>query len=220
MLHVRNLYYYCYVCWVFRWPQKVKISAKDKVFQQSYRVFIYRLLINRLKNQRVYLAGAIDRVYDKGRGWREEISPFLESLGVVVFNPITKPTEIGLEDSDTHLVKSKLKKNKRYDELSSMMKIIRSVDLRLVDISDFLIVNLDLDIHPCGTYEEIFWANRQKKPIIIHMVQGKEHAPDWLFGTVPHQMIYSDWNDIYGYLEHINSSENINTYNRWYFFNI
>ena len=125
-----------------------------------------------------------------------------------------------MEDNDTHLVKSKLKKNKRYDELSSMMKIIRSVDLRLVDISDFLIVNLDLDIHPCGTYEEIFWANRQKKPIIIHMVQGKEHAPDWLFGTVPHQMIYSDWNDIYGYLEHINSSENINTYNRWYFFNI
>ena len=176
--------------------------------------------MNRLKNQRVYLAGAIDRVYDKGRGWREEISPFLESLGVVVFNPITKPTEIGLEDSDTHLVKSKLKKNKRYDELSSMMKIIRSVDLRLVDISDLLIVNLDLDIHPCGTYEEIFWANRQKKPIIIHMVQGKEHAPDWLFGTVPHQMIYSDWNDIYGYLEHINSSENINTHNRWYFFNI
>mgnify|MGYP001345055344 FL=1 len=162
----------------------------------------------------------MDRVIDRGKGWRQEITPFLQSLGIVVFNPITKPTEIGLEDHDTHLVKTKLKKKKRYEELSSMMKVIRSVDLRLVDISDFLIVNLDLDIHPCGTYEEIFWANRQKKPIIIHMVQGKEHTPDWLFGTVPHQMIYSDWNDIYGYLEHINSSENINTYNRWYFFNI
>ena len=151
---------------------------------------------------------------------KQEITPFLESLGIVVFNPITKPTEVGLEDHDTHLVKTKLKQKKRYEELSSMMKVIRSVDLRLVDISDFLIVNLDLDIHPCGTYEEIFWANRQKKPIIIHMVQGKEHTPDWLFGTVPHQMIYSDWNDIYGYLEHINSSESINTYNRWYFFSI
>tara|TARA_B100001778_G_scaffold257506_1_gene217635 strand:+ start:15 stop:545 length:531 start_codon:yes stop_codon:yes gene_type:complete len=176
--------------------------------------------MNRVRNQRCYLAGAMDRVKDRGKGWRQEITPFLQSLGIVVFNPITKPTEIGLEDHDTHLVKTKLKKKKRYEELSSMMKVIRSVDLRLVDISDFLIVNLDLDIHPCGTYEEIFWANRQKKPIIIHMVQGKEHTPDWLFGTVPHQMIYSDWNDIYGYLEHINSSENINTYNRWYFFNI
>jgi len=174
--------------------------------------------MDRLKNQRAYLAGAIDRVHDKGIGWRSEISPFLESLGITVFNPLTKPTEIGLEDSETHLFKSKLKTKQRYDELSSMMKVIRSVDLRLVDISDFLIVNLDLNIHPCGTYEEIFWANRQKKPIIIHMAQGKNHAPDWLFGTVPHQMIYSDWNDIYAYLEHINSSENINTYNRWYFF--
>lgn len=176
--------------------------------------------MNRLKNQRVYLAGAIDRVRDKGRGWREEISPFLESIGTIIFNPILKPTEIGLEDKEAHSIKSKFKKQKRYDELASMMKVIRSVDLRLVDISDFLIVNLDLDIHPCGTYEEIFWANRQKKPILIHMAQGKDHAPDWLFGTIPHQMIYSDWNDMYAYLEHINSSENISTHNRWYFFNI
>ena len=176
--------------------------------------------MNRLKNQRVYLAGAVGRAKDRGCGWREDITPFLRSLGVVVFNPIIKPSEIGLEDKDTHSLKGKLKKQHRFDELSSMMKVIRSVDLRLVDISDFMIVNLDLDIHPCGTLEEIFWANRQKKPIIIHMVQGKEHAPDWLFGAIPHQMIFSDWKDIFSYLEHINSSENINTYRRWYFFSV
>ena len=100
------------------------------------------------------------------------------------------------------------------------MKTIRSVDLRLVDISDFIIVNLDLDVHPCGTLEEIFWANRQKKPIIVHMVQGKVHTPDWLFGTIPHQMIFSNWEDIREYLKHINSDENIDTYNRWYFLNL
>ena len=176
--------------------------------------------MNRLKNQRAYLAGAIDRVDDRGVGWRENITPFLKSLDITVLNPITKPTEIGLEDTDTHNIKFKLKSQKRYDELSNMMKVIRSVDLRLVDISDFLIVNLDLDIHPCGTYEEIFWANRQKKPIIIHMQQGKEHAPDWLFGTIPHQMIYSNWEDIFGLLNTINSSKNITTHNRWYFFNM
>jgi len=175
---------------------------------------------NRLNNQRVYLAGAIDRVDDRGAGWRENISSFLRSLGIIVFNPITKPTEIGLEDEETHAVKAKLKTQQRYDELTSMMKVIRSVDLRLVDVSDFLIVNLDLDIHPCGTYEEIFWANRQKKPIIIHMVQGKKHAPDWLFGTIPHQMIYSNWEDIFAYLKHINGDENIENKNRWYFLNL
>lgn len=174
--------------------------------------------MNRLKNQRVYLAGAMDRVADRGATWRDNITPFLSSLGIIVFNPISKPTDIGLEDNDSHTIKTKLKKQHRYDELSNMMKTIRSVDLRLVDISDFLIVNLDLNVHPCGTLEEIFLANRQKKPIIIHMVQGKDQTPDWLFGTIPHQMIFSSWDDIKEYLTHINSSENINTYKRWYFF--
>lgn len=176
--------------------------------------------MNRLSNQRVYLAGAMDRVKDRGNGWRDNITPFLESLDIVVFNPIKKPTTIGLEDYETHQFKQKLKYEQNYTELASLMKVIRSVDLRLVDISDFLIVNLDLDIHPCGTYEEIFWANRQKKPIIIHMVQGKQNAPDWLFGTIPHQMIFSDWNSVKEYLIHIHTNVEINNHNRWYFFNV
>jgi nucleoside 2-deoxyribosyltransferase len=176
--------------------------------------------MNRLKNQRVYLAGAMDRVADRGTTWRDNITPFLTDMGIVVFNPINKPTEIGLEDHDTHLIKIKLKEQRRYEELSHMMKTIRSVDLRLVDISDFLIVNLDLDVHPCGTYEEIFDANRSKKPILIHIEQGKEHTPDWLFGAIPHQMFFSNWEDIKKYLVHINTDENILTYNRWRFFHI
>lgn len=176
--------------------------------------------MNRLKNQRVYLAGAMDRVKDRGSTWRDNITPFLESLGIVVFNPLNKPSNIGMEDTEVHLVKKKLKERKNYDELSSMMKTIRGVDLRLVDISDFLIVNLDIDTHPCGTLEEIFWANRQKKPIIIHMEQGKNNTPDWLFGTIPHQMVFSTWDEVKEYLLHINSAENIETYKRWYFFSV
>ena len=176
--------------------------------------------MDRLRNQRVYLAGAMDRVSDRGNGWRDNITPFLETLGIVVFNPIKKPTKIGEEDNRVHKQKIQLKLNYQYDELSSIMKTIRSVDLRLVDISDFLIVNLDLDVHPCGTYEEIFWANRQKKPIIVHMVQGKQSAPDWLFGTIPHEMIFSSWEPIKEYLIDINTKTEIKTFNRWYFFNI
>lgn len=175
---------------------------------------------NRLKNQRVYLAGAMDRVHDRGNGWRDNITPFLEKLGIIVFNPIKKPSSIGLEDEQTHALKKELKQNQEYGKLSEIMKQIRSVDLRLVDISDFLIVNLDLDIHPCGTYEEIFLANRQKKPIVIHMVQGKQNAPDWLFGTIPHEMIFSSWQEIQNYLLSINNDQNIDSHNRWYFFNI
>lgn len=175
--------------------------------------------MNRLKNQRVYLVGAMDRVADRGKGWRENITPFLEELGVTVFNPLTKPSEIGKEDENSFLKKIELKTAKNYEELSEIMKIIRNVDLRLVDISDFIIVNLDLDTHPCGTYEEIFLANRQKKPIIVHVQQGKEHCPDWLFGCLPHELIFSDWNEIKIYLKYVNSYNSINSLNRWYFFN-
>lgn len=176
--------------------------------------------MNRLKNQRVYLAGAMDRVPDRGAGWRDSITPFLTEMGVVVFNPLNKPTGIGMEDQSTHDLKVRLKEEGRWDELSELMKTIRSVDLRLVDISDFLVVNLDIKTHPCGTLEEIFWANRQKKPILIHVEQGKKSAPDWLFGTIPHDMIFSDWEELKGYLVRVNSEKVVETKGRWYFFSV
>ena len=179
-----------------------------------------RKKINRLKNQRVYLAGAIDRVSDRGVGWRNEITPFLEKMKIVVFDPLKKACNIGLENEGIHKLKIDLKTTHKYDELFEIMREIRNVDLRLVDISDFLIVDLNLEIHPCGTYEEIFTANRGKRPILIHVEQGKQNAPDWLFGTIPHQMIFSNWDDLKNYLIHINQDENIESYKRWRFFNV
>lgn len=175
---------------------------------------------NRLKGQRVYLAGAMDRVADRGANWRSQITPFLEEMGIVVFNPLNKPTSVGSEDNDTHAIKTMLKAKESYEELSNMMKTIRAIDLRLVDISDFLVVNLDLNTHPCGTLEEMFLANRSKKPVIVHMEQGKKNTPDWLFGTLPHSMFFSTWEEVRHYLSHIDSDKYINHENRWRFFNI
>lgn len=173
--------------------------------------------MNRLKNSRCYLAGAMDRVADRGKGWREDITPFLEELGVRVFNPLHKPDGFAPEDEETHTIKRALKQIGKYDELSILMRQIRTADLRLVDKSDFLIVNLNLDIHPCGTYEEVFWANRSKTPILIHIEQGKHNTPDWLFGTIPHSMIFSQWDELKSYLNHIDKDQNIDTMKRWYF---
>lgn len=177
--------------------------------------------MNRLKGQRVYLAGPIDRVKDQGKVWREYVTPFLENMGIEVFNPVNKPSDVGVENNATHVMKKKLKDNEKYDELSEMMKIIRTVDLRLVDLSDFLIVSLDLNVHMCGTLEELFLANRQKKPILVWVRQGKKHAPDWLFGTIPHEMIFNSWKEIQEYLEYINTEESLeNCLSRWCFFNL
>jgi hypothetical protein len=52
------------------------------------------------------------------------------------------------------------------------------------------------------------------------MEQGKSNTPDWLFGTIPHQMIFSTWDEVKEYLLHINNTANIESYKRWYFFSI
>jgi len=176
-------------------------------------------IVNRLKGQRVYLAGAMDRVPDRGSSWRQKITPFLEELNIIVFDPLKKPGTVGVENEETHLLKKQLKSKGQYDQLSEIMKTIRSVDLRLVDISDFLIVHLDIDTHPCGTLEEIFLANRQKKPIIVHVEQGKQHCPDWLFGAIPHELFFDKWDQIIEYLHMINQNTDPYKLKRWRFFN-
>lgn len=176
---------------------------------------------NLLIGQRVYLAGPIDRCPNEGHSWRESISSFLTDLGVVVLNPLNKPTEIAKEDSESRQFRKNLKANEDYSALRAQMKVIRNVDLRMVDISDFIIAHLDLDIFACGTLEEIFLANRQKKPIILHMKQGKQNVPDWLFGTIPHHTMFGSWDEVKSYLLKINNNqETKELLSRWYFFNL
>ena len=79
-------------------------------------------------------------------------------------------------------------------------------------------MNLDLDVHACGTYEELYWANRCKKPIIVRVAQGVEQTPDWLFGTLPFEMIFSTWDEVKTYLQHVAHDPVIERLGRWYFF--
>ena len=123
--------------------------------------------MNRLKNTRVYLCGAMDRVPDGGTAWRDEITPLLEGKGVIIINPCKKPIDVGIEDSVAREKIEKYKRDGDFDKIRPEFGVIRTVDLRCVDISDFIIVNIDINTHACGTYEEITVANRQKKPILI-----------------------------------------------------
>jgi nucleoside 2-deoxyribosyltransferase len=128
-------------------------------------------LYSKLFGTRTYLCGAMDRVSDGGVFWREKLTPFLNSLGVIVFNPCDKPIDIGCESQELREHRRVCKENGDLQALRDA-KEIRSTDLRMVDISDFLIVNIDTECHACGTYEELFLANRQKKPVLIHCEQG------------------------------------------------
>ncbi len=174
--------------------------------------------MNRLKNTRGYLSGAMDRVADGGETWRRNIRTAMKGLGIVWLDPTRKPIDLGIEGKESRKLRHKHKANGNFQYVVDEMKPIRQVDLRMVDVCDWTIVNIDLEVHATGTYEELFLANRQRKPIIIHVEQSKVCVPDWLLATIPHEMIFSTWNEVVGYLRNINSETVIETFDRWRFF--
>lgn len=193
-------------------PMTVKtIPGKDKCFFTAEEIVP---LPNKLKGSRCYLSGAMEKVPDFGVEWRQVLKPFLEDLGVTVLDPTDKPTDIIPE---TPLAWKEMRIKGEYDRLRKEIKLLRCVDLRMVDVSDFIIVNLDNDVQTCGTWEEIFLANRQKKPIIIRIKQGKNQCPMWLFGTLPHEMFFNSWNEVERYLMKVNGGE-VDHLRRWLLF--
>ena len=176
-------------------------------------------MVNKLYGSTVYLAGPMDRVPDGGRDWRVWITPLLQEYGIIVFDPLNKPIEIGTEDSENRDIRKELKQAGEFDSVASIMKEIRAVDLRMVDCSHFIICYMDIDVHMCGTYEEIFWANRMKRPVLIMCKQGKSEVPDWLFGVFPHSHMFGSWDDLLQYIHNINNGSLKDSTNRWMFFN-
>lgn len=173
--------------------------------------------INNLKNSRVYLVGAMDRVKDGGITWRERITKHLKKLGVKILDPCKKIVNKISEDGARPIIEY-YKKTGQFDRIKEEFGIIRCADLRCVDVSDFIIAHIDLSVHACGTYEEIVTANRQKKPILVWCEQGKENAPNWLFFMLPSEHIFGSMDEIIDYLNYINSAHDASSFNRWVFF--
>lgn len=174
--------------------------------------------INNLKGTKTYLVGAMDRVPDGGISWRNRISPILQSFGVTIINPCEKQIHGIKEDDETRWWIDYYKETGQYQKIRDKFSIIRNADLRCVDISDFLVCHIDLNVHACGTYEEIVTANRQKKPVLIWCEQGKHKAPNWLFFMLPHEHIFSSMDELVIYLDNINKHNDVKQLSRWLFF--
>lgn len=177
--------------------------------------------MNRLFYNRCYLSGPIDFAKDFGVGWRNMVQQELADLSIIFLDPCNKPmlSECAREDLENHQHRIDLKRRGDFEPVSRMMRTIRCIDLRMADLSDFAIVHLDLNVYSTGTHEEIVTMNRRKVPILTHVEQGKAALPDWYWGTLPHQMIFSEWSDLFAYVRHIATSPPpIDTHNRWRFF--
>ena len=173
--------------------------------------------MNRLRNVRCYLSGAMEKD-DTSTTWRDMVKHSLSDLKIYWLDPTCKPTTKAHETPETLKLLKQLRAIGDYDGIEKIMRPIRCVDLRMTDIADFMIVYLDPDIPTFGTHEEIANANRQKKPILTVIEGGKTKTPFWIFGMIPHQMIFNNLSEVFAYLRSINSGYDIYPMNRWCFF--
>lgn len=175
--------------------------------------------MNKLRGMTVYLCGAMDLSADSGIGWREKVTPKLKEFGLRVRNPCKKPkSSIALEDTETRKIRREHKLSGDYEYVAQEMRGVRHIDLHMVDTSNFLIVYINLDEYAVGTTEEYTWANRCKKPVLIVVKQGKNHCPDWIFGMINHNHIFSTFDEVFEYLRGVDDGSDTNTYKRWVFF--
>ena len=165
--------------------------------------------MNRLNGLTCYLSGPIDFAENFGAGWRDKITPILEDKGLRVLDPL-KHTSFGTDELDTEKRPrmDALLENEKFEELYEEMKEVIHWDLRSVDKSDFLIVNYDNSVHMCGTYEEIFLANVQAKPVLLVLSGPRNKMSKWMLGRFPPSHMFDSWNNLYKYLEMVDTDPN------------
>lgn len=164
-----------------------------------------------LKGATGFLSGPIDRVSDDGVQWRNYIKDQAKKrdLGLNFFDPCDKPeglgSEIGIEKNKVQ----ELINEDKWEEAKDFVKMFRRYDLRGVDTSDFLIVKVDLNVHMCGTYDEMFTAEREQKPILIIMGRGQKKIdiPTWLVAFIHPDEIFETEDECLDYLEKLNKGE-------------
>lgn len=135
-----------------------------------------------LNHARVYLSGPMDfvasRAVEKRSGWRVRVGEFLRSFGAAVFDPWSKPKvrglhEYGREDVTTIKLRQKWtfasgkEGARKRAECAETFWETMHVDLRMVDISDFVIAYCPTNIYSVGTPHEIVVARQQHKPVLF-----------------------------------------------------
>ena len=149
--------------------------------------------MNELKHTRCYLIGHMQ--YINGRGWRDKVKEELTETGITFFDPYHKPFIHDIpEDEGSREEMLHWMDTEQYDLVAQRMRSVRSYDLRLCDVCDFFIANINPTVASWGSAEEITTVIRQKKPVflVIDDPKGKKACPLWMLGVLPHKYIYNN----------------------------
>ena len=154
--------------------------------------------------------------YSNGRNWREKITAELNSLGITAFDPYKKPfMDDTIEDESRRKTLLEEMQKGNYDFVTEHMKVVRNSDLRLCDLSDFLIAHIVPNVASWGSAEELTTVCRMKKSVFISIEGGKKLCPLWLLAMFPHKYIYNNVDEIMDVIKKIDSEEKTIDSDRW-----
>lgn len=138
---------------------------------------------------RAYLAGNIEFTKNAFE-WRQKLTDDLKGFGIKVLDP-TKPCfrDQLKEDVETMAELDKMREAGDFKPLQKFMKEVVRRDLRLIDISDFVIFRIEPSKPTFGTIHELIVALNQRKPCLI-ITKDKKKLPRWLFGIIDLDLVF------------------------------
>ena len=134
---------------------------------------------NILEKTRCYLSGPMDfvgsRVIEKYLGWRAILAPILKCFSIRVLDPWNKPMIRGHENYGQEGV---LPNKEQYEadfwtNAATRVRFERDfwetvhIDLRMTDLSDFVVAFVPTNIYSVGTVHEVIVARLQCKPVLM-----------------------------------------------------
>jgi hypothetical protein len=136
-----------------------------------------------------------------------------------IIDPCNKPSSFVHEVTGDIRTVTKMRNERKWDELQRFVKKFRREDLRFTDVSDFIVVYIDPDVPSFGTLDELFTAEDQKKPCLCIVNGGIEKLPTWLFAVFNLSEVFDTVDDCIKYLNKINDGIiNIDDDRRWVLF--
>jgi hypothetical protein len=137
---------------------------------------------NLLQGATCYLSGPMDFVADRKiertMGWRNRVTQFLECYGCRTFDPWYKPvvrnlgrygeeTDGSVESRDEWTYSPTEEGAQIRRRLARGFWPVMHIDLRMVDLSDFVIATCPTNLYSVGTPHEIVVARQQRKPVLL-----------------------------------------------------
>lgn len=153
-----------------------------------------------------YLSGPMEKTADLGREIRKPVASLLTKFDVIVLDPSLKDLLtpwVRLDGPDLLTYRD----SKQLDLLHQKMKRIRSLDLDLVRLSDFVVVVYDPNIPTVGTWEEIHVAKFNYKPVLFLCEKGYENVPLWVYGMLPPSNIFPSLQALDDYLKAVDEGQ-------------